>query len=255
MRGKSNLSILVCAFLLSACASGVKVGGGSDSPVSGSAGNAGSSGTVALRHCARPVATIAIETQQQPTVLVSYGLPPNPLPALRLIAQQSGCFRIVNRDIAMQTMKAERELAHSGELVKGSNFGGGQVVAADYVVQAELLVNQQNASGMGGAGALATFIPYVGGFIGAAAAGTHTSEAQVQLTLYNNRTSVQESVASGQASGTSFSLGGGFGGFGGGVAGLGGAGGYENTDQGKVVMGAMVDAFNHLVPQITALAH
>lgn len=233
------------ALALSLGACGVQVGGGQTGPVTGSAGPTGSAGTVALQRCAAPFTTVALATEQQPTILVSWGLPSNPLPAMRLVAQQSNCFRLVNRDVGMQAMHTERALAAQGELRSGSNFGRGQVIAADYTIMVEVLVNNSSAGGIGAGMALA-MIPFVGGFASLAASGMRSQEAQVLLTLVDNRTSEQLMTATGKASGTSWSLGGG--GFGGGVGGL--AGGYMDTDQGKVVMGAMIDALNQLQPQI-----
>jgi hypothetical protein len=93
------------------------------------------------------------------------------------------------------------------------------------------------------------FVPYVGGVASLVAGGVRFQEAEVLLTLVDNHTSEQITTTTGKASGTSFSLGGG--GFGGGVGGM--AGGFADTDQGKVVMGAMVDAVNQIVPQVAAL--
>jgi len=244
MRAPFAAATWFAAFLVSACTT---VGGGTGSPASGSAGPSGSQGSVALHRCSAPIATISIATEQQPTILISYGLPGNPLPAMRLLAQQTNCFRIVNRDVALQTMETERALQQQGQLRKGSNFGGGQIIAADYTIMVEVLVNNSNSGGIGAA-ALG-FIPYVGGVASLVAGGMRFQEAQVLLTLVNNHTSEQMSTATGKGSGTSFSLGG---------AGLtfvaaGAAGGYMDTDQGKVVMAAMVDGLNQIEPQIQQL--
>jgi curli biogenesis system outer membrane secretion channel CsgG len=45
--------------------------------------------------------------------------------------QESNCFVVVERGRAIENMKEERSLEKSGELRKGSNFGAGQMVAAD----------------------------------------------------------------------------------------------------------------------------
>ncbi len=159
---------------------------------------------------------------------------------MRLIAQQSGCFRIVNRDIALQSLQTERALQQQGQLQAGSNFGGGQVVAADYVVMVEILVNNKSSGGIG-ASALG-FIPYVGGVASLVASGIKFQEAQVLLTLVDNHTSVQMMSATGKGSGSSFNLGG--------SISTVQAGGYMDTDQGKVVMAAMIDGLNQLIPQM-----
>lgn len=245
----SNAWYLLAPFLvLTACVNeGIKIGGGSASPVSGAASETSSSSSVELQRCTAPKATIAIElagAQNQQVFYVNQ-LPPDPLPAMRLIAQQTGCFRIVHRDVALRNIEAERRLNQAGELRSGSNFGGGQIVAADYTLLLEVVVNNPNTSG-------SSFIG--GGLIGLAIAGiaasNRTHEAGVILTVVDNRTSLQLSSASGKASGKSFNLGGLFGAAGGVGGGIIGAGGYENTDQGKVVMGAMIDAMNATIPHI-----
>jgi curli biogenesis system outer membrane secretion channel CsgG len=246
------ISLFACA-ALGACAP--QVGGGSATAVSGSAGPQGSTGTAELIHCPAPVATIAIETDQSqnPQVFAIWGIPSNPLPAARLIAQQSGCYRIVNRDVVLRNIQGEREFERSGELKKGSGFGKGQLVGADYTILVEVIANNSNGGGLGVAAMGARFIPYVGLFASAIASGVRFQDAQVQMTLVDNHSGVQLAVATGTGSGTSFSLGGGFGGFGAFGGGAIGAGGYENTEQGKVVMAAMIDALNHLEPQVASM--
>lgn len=235
---------LVCALLLNSC---VTTGGGDSGALSGSAGTAGSEGTVELTRCPQTLGAIAISGDRiDGYYLVRFGVPQDPRPALRLILQQSGCAEVVHRDVALQVMKEERALAEAGELREGSNFEGGQMVAADFVIIPEITFSENNAGGAGAAfgTVVGAFIPF-GGLLGLAAGGMRFKEAQVLLTLVDARTGVQKAVASGTASGTSF------GGFGGvlGTTTL-GAGGYMNTNQGKVVIAAMVDAMNNLIPHI-----
>lgn len=243
--------------LVSGCAGMTtpKVGGGDSGVASGSASQTSSQGTKELHRCAAPIATIALvksEDQNQQVFMLGQ-LPPDPLPAMRLIAQQSGCFRIVNRDAALRAAQTERALAGSGQLKAGSRMGGGQIVAADYTILTEVLLSNQNASGANAGAILGSFLPF-GAVLGAVAGGVRTQEATVLLTVVDNRTTEQLSTATGKASGTSFSLGGGGVGFGGGVLAGAGAGGYENTDQGKVVIAAMVDALNNVEPLIPAVS-
>jgi len=227
----------------------VTVGGGDPGALSGSAGAAGTEGTAELTRCPAQLATAAISTQNiQGQYLVQYGLPSDPRPALRLVMQQSNCVTVVHRDVALAAIKEERALAKSGELEEGSDFGAGQMVAADYTIIPEITFSEENAGGVGAAAAsfMGAFIPF-GGLVGAAAGGVRFKEAQVLLTLVDNRTGVQLAVASGTASGSSF----------GGLGGVFGttsvaAGGYMNTAQGKVVIAAMIDAMNTLVPHLQA---
>ncbi len=247
-----TLLALTSALALAGCIPGaVTVGGGKDGPVTGSAGQGQAQGTAELRRCPAPIATVALELSgsQNKEVFVLNQLPPDPLPAMRLIAQQSGCFRIVNRDVALRNIEAERRLEQAGQLKKGSGFGGGQIVAADYTVIVEVIVSNPNAGGARAGGFLANF-GLTGAVLGGVLGGIRTQEAGVVLTLIDNRSSVQEASASGKASGSSLDISGILGGASGGTLGVVGAGGYENTDQGKVVMGAMIDALNNLTPLV-----
>jgi hypothetical protein len=233
--------------MLAAC---VTVGGeGKDTPISGSAGADGSQGTVELTRCAAPVATVTTSLQRvNQQVLVQVGLGSDPLPALRLIMQQSNCVRIVHRDVVLATMQQERALAQSGELQNKAAFGKGQLVAADYTILPEITFADNNTGGVGlGLAQLGGFLGLPGAIAGGALAGMRFKEAQVLLTLVDNRTGVQLAVVSGRGSGTSF---GGLGGVLGTATAVGG--GYSNTNEGKVVMAAMVDALNKLVPQLKA---
>ena len=69
------------------------------------------------------------------------------VPVLKLLIQQSNCFVVVERGRAMNNMMAERALAESGEMRKGSNFGKGQIVAADYTMSPSVTFSNQNAGG------------------------------------------------------------------------------------------------------------
>lgn len=245
---RSRLASVTAALCITAILSGcVTVGGGDAGAASGSAGAAGNNGTAELKRCVKPIGTASISGQRiDGQYLISFGVPQDPRPALRLVLQQSGCVQVVHRDVALQAIKEERALAQSGQLKKNSNFGGGQMVAADYVIIPEITFSEDNAGGVGAAvGTVASAIIPFGGLIGIAAAGMQFKEAQVLLTLVDARTGVQRAVASGTASGTSF------GGFGGalGTTSI-GAGGYMNTNQGKVVIAAMIDAMNELIPHM-----
>ena len=158
--------------------------------------------------------------------------------------QRSGCFGLVNRGAGMAAAQAERALAAGGDLQRGSNVGGGQVKAADYVIQADIATSNSNSGGSG-FGAIAGGI--IGSRLGVGAIGIKNkkSEAQTVLALMNVRTS-EEAAFEGFAkvSDLSFGLGGGWG-FGGAVG-----GGYENTDIGKVVSLSFLDAYRKLVTEL-----
>jgi hypothetical protein len=163
-------------------------------------------------------------------------------PVLKLLAQQSNCFVVVERGRAMDNMMQERRLSDSGELRQSSNFGKGQMVSADYSLSPTLIFSNNNAGGIGAAlGGL------IGGGRGAVVAGVAGSanfkEASALLTLIDNRSGVQLAAAEGSAKNTDFgALGSVFGSRAGGAL-----GGYTNTAEGKVVVAALTDAFNNMV--------
>lgn len=138
----------------------------------------------------------------------------------------------------MNNMMQERALDKTGETREGSNFGKGQMVAADYTMSPAIQFSGktgQSRAGVGGAGVL--------GVIGAVAGSMSTNEASTTLLLIDNRSGVQISAAEGSAKNFDFGF---FGaGFTGGLAGA--AGGYSNTPQGKVVTAAFADSYNQMV--------
>jgi hypothetical protein len=145
----------------------------------------------------------------------------------------------------------ERQLATSGQLQPGANIGRGQIVAADYLITPNVVFSERNAGAVGGAvgAVVGSFLPYGGGALGNLAGSVHFSEAQAVMMITDTRSGVQVAVAEGRARASD--LGGGLGLAG--VPGFGSLSGYSNTNQGKVVAGAFLDAFNKLVDQVRAL--
>src|SRR5689334_11817064 len=179
----------------------------------------------------------------------------SPEAIIKVFVQQSGCFTMVNRDRAMNSRAMERALAEQGELQKGSRMGKGQVKAADYFLQPDIVSANQNSggSGIGGAaGALGGLFGRGGAFVGAIAGGINVKkgEANVTLSLVNARTTEEEALTEGyfRKRDLSFALGGG-GGWWGGFAAAGGYG-YENTEIGQIIVLAYLDAYKKLVTQL-----
>ena len=233
------LSALAC---LGGAALAQEVGGGSKGAVTGAAGGAsseGASGT--LERCDQALGTIGVVEDQNAgwyRTLQSYKLG-STVPVLRMMIQQSNCFVVVERGAAMQNMNMERQLQKSGEMREGSNFGAGQMVAADYTMSPSIQFSQ-NTGGVGGA--LAGLSRSLGA-LGAIAGGIKTSEASTTLLMIDNRSGVQLAAAEGTAKNTDFA------GFGAayGWAGAGGAGGYTSTPEGKIIIAAFADSYNQLV--------
>jgi hypothetical protein len=231
-------SLLACAGLASA----QEVGGGSKGAVSGAAGGATSdNANSTLERCDQALGTIGVVEDQNAgwyRTLQSYKLG-STVPVLRMMIQQSNCFVVVERGAAMQNMQMERQLQQSGEMRQGSNFGAGQMVAADYTMSPSIQFSQ-NTGGIGGAlGGLSRNL----GVLGAIAGGIKTNEASTTLLMIDNRSGVQLAAAEGTAKNTDFAL------FGSayGWAGAGGAGGYSSTPEGKIIIAAFADSYNQLV--------
>lgn len=242
----SMLATAVFAALLSGCVSTGPTIGSKDAETVATGSAAGAStenANTQLEKCASPLGTAALveETSAEwyRIFTTEYKLG-STTPVLRLLMQQSNCFVVVERGRAFQAMERERQIAGSGQARSGSNFGGGQMVAADYSITPEVLVSGRNTSGMGGGlGGLGGGL----GVIGAIAGGIRTNEAATMLTLIDNRSGVQIAASQGASKNTDFSLGGVLLGGGAGA----GLGGYSNTPQGKVVVAAFTDAYNQMI--------
>src|SRR6476620_9263025 len=183
----------------------------------------------------------------------------SPEAIIKVFVQQSGCFTMVNRDRAMNSRAMERALAEQGELQKGSRMGKGQVKAADYFLQPDIVSANQNSggSGIGGAaGALGGLFGRGGAFVGAIAGGINVKkgEANVTLSLVNARTTEEEALTEGYFRKTDLSwAAGGGAGWWGGFAAAGGYG-YQNTEIGQVIVLAYLDAYKKLVTQLGGIS-
>ncbi|MDR6849441.1 curli biogenesis system outer membrane secretion channel CsgG [Sphingomonas sp. BE270] len=196
-------------------------------------------------HCARKHGTISIVDGDDSRGWTQYNLAP-PQKLLKVLVQRSGCFNIVDRGSGLQAAQRERDIGGDLGLQRGSNVGQGQIKAADYVLQAEVQGANSNASGSGVAAGLGGLI---GGPIGGIVGGVRSRkmEANVVLSITNVRTTETLATEDGYAAKNSLSFGGGGGVFGG-VAGGGViGGGYDNTDIGRIVTLAFIQAYAKLV--------
>ncbi|MEP6982860.1 MAG: CsgG/HfaB family protein [Sphingomicrobium sp.] len=179
----------------------------------------------------------------------------SPEAIIKVFVAKSGCFSMVNRDRAMNNRAMERALAEQGELQRGSNMGKGQVKAADYFLQPDIVSANQNSGGSGIGAAAGAFGGMFGGFghaVGALAGGINVKkgEANVTLSLVNARTTEEEALTEGyfRKRDLSFAVGGGAGWWGGFAAA--GGGGYEKTEIGQIIVLAYLDAYKKLVAQL-----
>ena len=221
------------------------------SVVSGSAGPLGAQGADSgLVTCPAAVATLALaENPQGYTMSHSYQLPESPVPLIKLIAQQSGCFRVVDRAAGLRSTIQENELKEAGIVRSNSTVSKGKGYEAQYTLVPSLTFSEQDA-GRGLAGVIAA-IPILRDIAGLAGLVEQVKlkEAQVALLLTDNETTEQLAAATGSARTTDLGLGGLVG------SKLGGAGGvgWSNSNEGKVIAAAFYDAHNKLVQQVRAL--
>jgi curli biogenesis system outer membrane secretion channel CsgG len=179
----------------------------------------------------------------------------SPEAIIKIFVQQSGCFSMVNRGRAMNSRAMERAMAEQGELQRGSNFGKGQVKAADYFLQPDIVSTNKNSGGGGAGAAIGGLLGHFGGgfgAIGALAGGINVKkgEANVTLSLVNGRTTEEEALTQGYARKTDVSWGAGGGaGWWGGFAAA-GASGYQDTAIGQIIVLAYLDAYKKLVTQL-----
>jgi curli biogenesis system outer membrane secretion channel CsgG len=179
----------------------------------------------------------------------------SPEAIIKVFVQQSGCFTIVNRDRAMASRNMERALADSGELQAGSHMGAGQVKAADYFLQPDIVSTNKNSGGGGAGAAICGILGHFGGYagaVGAVAGGINVKkgEANVTLSLVNARSTEEEALTEGYARKTDVSWGAGGGaGWWGGFAAAGGYG-YQDTAIGQIIVLAYLDAYKKLVAQL-----
>ena len=201
----------------------------------------------AIEKCSTNLGTLAVVEPQSHMLasLQRYSLG-SPSTMLRMIAEESGCFTVVERGVALQNIRQERELASAGQLQQGSNVGGGQLQAADFVMTPSV----QFASDTGGVGgAIGGLFGRMGGVLGAIggiAGGVKFKEAETTLLLSDVRSGIQVASAEGKASKMDFSLGGwGWGGFG-----WASAGGYSKTPEGKLIAASLLDNYNKIVANV-----
>ncbi|OYY89488.1 MAG: penicillin-binding protein activator LpoB [Sphingomonas sp. 28-66-16] len=206
--------------------------------------------------CTRRLGTIAIvEPDNQWWREFNLG---SPEAIIKVFVQKSGCFGLVNRGRAMGSRNMERAMADSGELQGGSNLGRGQVKAADYFLQPDIVTANRNSGG-GGIGAAAGAIGGLfGGFgrVAGALAGSinvKKGEAKVTLSVVNARTTEEEALVEGYARKSDVSFGAGGGVFDGGAFGGAAGGGYQDTAIGQIIVLAYLDAYIKLVSQLGGL--
>ncbi len=248
----SNIFKLICisaigSTLIAGCGGTSPVlGGGSGNVVTG--GAAGSSSTNKnkdLESCEQSLGTITVfeDTSLEWWSYYNrhYRHLGSTVPVIRTMIQQSNCFVVVERGASMKAMQRERALQNSGDLRSNSNFGKGQMVAADYTLSPSVQFKQSNLGRI--AGAARRFLPGSLPGYGGASVGTKSNEASTTILMIDNRSGVQVSSSVGSAKNYDFSIAG----FSYGGGGFGSISGYTDTAEGKVILAAFADSYNQMV--------
>ncbi len=237
--------IYVLLFFSLSC-SQTKLGEGG-SVISGSGGSAGANGAATeLPRCEAPIATIALVEDPNGYAYMSRFTLPSPVPLLRLLMQQSNCFRVVDRSAGLAASEREQELAARGILRPGQTVRKQQVVEAQYSLLSTVVFSEQNAGDS--FGGLLSQIPGLGRFAGALG-NVNFKEAQTVIFLTDNETSEQVASSTGSARATDIGAGGLLIG---GLSGIGG--GWSSSNEGTVIAAALLDSYAKLVPQARVLA-
>ena len=245
----ATLAVAAALGALAGCGKQKTELGQGGSVVTGSAGPAGAaSAPHELMKCDAPVATMALVENPNGYVMTgSQHLPQSPLPLVRLIAQQSGCFRVVDRAAGLKATVQEQELKDAGILRKeGSTVHKGKGYEAQYTITPSLTFSEQDAGR--DVGGILSQIPVLSRLAGYAEH-VKLKEAQVALLLTDNETTEQVAAATGSVRVTDLGMGGLILGRLGGAAGA----GWSNSNEGKVIAAAFLDAHNQLVTQLRML--
>lgn len=253
-QSKLNISAIALASILGlvGCSkheAGTELGKGG-SIVTGSAGPTGPKNAAKeLLTCDAPVAIVSLVENKGGYIGIGRGgLPESPLPLVRVLMQQSGCFRIVDRNSGLEQTINEQVLKDKGVLRSDEtgNVKKGRGIVAQYTVVPSLTFSEQDAGRNIGGVLSAVGLDKVAGL----ASQVKFKEAQVVLLLTDNETTEQLSSSTGSARTADLGIGGLAIGKSGGAAGM----GWSNTNEGKVIAAAFLDAHNNLVTQAKTLA-
>jgi hypothetical protein len=199
-------------------------------------------------HCTRKLGTVSVMDGDDPSGWTQFQLA-GPQKLLKVLVQRSGCFNLVDRGSGLSAAQRERDIGGDLGLQRRSNVGQGQIKAADYVLVAEVQAANRNSGGSAvGAGIGGLVGGRFGGLVGGI--GSRKMEANTVLSLTNVRTTETIAVQDGYAAKNSitFGAGGGAGFFGGGLGAVGG--GYDNTDIGRIVTLAFIQAYSKMVTDL-----
>ncbi len=248
MNPARSLPALAAVLLIAGCGKSSTTLGDGGSVISGSAGPAGAhKASRELVKCDAPVATLALVENPNGYAYSGHQLPSSPVPLVRLLAQQSGCFRVVDRAAGLKATVREQELKDAGILRQdGNTVHKGKGYEAQYSLTPSLTFSEQDAGRQ--IGGILQAIPYLNKLVGAAEQ-VKLKQAQAALLLTDNETTEQVAASTGSVEVADLGVGGAVLGKLGGAAGA----GWSNSNEGKVIAAAFLDAHNQLVAQVREL--
>lgn len=198
--------------------------------------------------CTRKLGTLSVMDGDDPSGWTQFQLT-GPQKLIKVLVQRSGCFNLVDRGSGLSAAQRERAIGGDLGMQRGANVGQGQIKAADYVLVAEVQASNRNSGGSALGSAVAGRL--LGG-LGAAAGsvGSRKMEANTVLSLTNVRTTETIAAVDGYAAKNSLSFSAGGRGFFGGGAATAVGGGYDNTDIGRIVTLAFIQAYAKMVTEL-----
>ena len=184
--------LLVSLLGLPGCLSSTGLGG-SPSMASGSTGLSGNAqgASSALPHCVAPLGTVALVEGQYS----GYSGLGSPLPVLRLMMAQSGCFNVVDRGQGLSSIRQEEALTG------GTNQGGQSLVRAQYYLTPQIVFSDSNSSG-GGLDVGTWSRKLLGDRVGSLVGGVDLQNGEAQSVLFLTQTDSGLQVAAAEGSAT-----------------------------------------------------
>lgn len=217
--------------------------------------------SLASRGCDGPIGTLRIvEPDDGMGAWATYGLPA-PTRMLRVMANDSKCFTILDRGAGFAAAQAERELAMGGLLQEDQNIGDGQILGADFILIPDIVSQNEHAGGsqIGGSASgegggfrrgLFSAMTTVATMGVTGRMNSRKQTADVVLTLVDVRTSQQLASVSGEAKITDRAWSSALAASSPQGRGNLHAGRWENTEIGKVILKAYEDAFAEMVREL-----
>jgi curli biogenesis system outer membrane secretion channel CsgG len=199
------------------------------------------SGADRIARCSDRLGAAAItEADTNAQALTSAGLPRSMAPLVRQLLMTTRCFAIVERGPAFAALENEIRIREQQGQERALQMAA--MMAADYVMRAEIVFVEQTGGSKGALGAV------FGNLLGGVGLETRSREALVVISAIDARSS--EIVAASFGRGTQETTGAGSIALGGGLLAL--QGGWLETPQAKPVAAALVDAWNQLLPRLLA---